>query len=92
MKYHALFVIFEKVATFEIVFCCKLSVALYGLTFLNSFLACASFYHLLIMFANSLDSDLILSLISPIFFLSHNWGRAMFNTLSCMDESFQDYS
>ena len=31
MKYHALFVIFEKVAKFEIVVCCKLYVALYGL-------------------------------------------------------------
>ena len=32
MKYHALFVIFEKVAKFEIVVCCKLKVALFGLT------------------------------------------------------------
>ena len=32
MKYHALFVIFEKAAKFEIVVCCKLSVALYGLS------------------------------------------------------------
>ena len=31
MKYHALFVIFEKAAKFEIVVCCKLKVALYGL-------------------------------------------------------------
>ena len=31
MKYHALFVIFEKMANFEIVVCCKLLVALYGL-------------------------------------------------------------
>ena len=31
MKYHALFVIFEKAAKFEIVICCKLKVALYGL-------------------------------------------------------------
>ena len=31
MKYHALFVIFEKAAKFEIVACCKLHVALYGL-------------------------------------------------------------
>ena len=31
MKYHALFVIFEKPAKFEIVVCCKLLVALYGL-------------------------------------------------------------
>ena len=31
MKYHALFVILEKVAKFEIVVCCKLLVALYGL-------------------------------------------------------------
>ena len=31
MKYHALFVIFEKAAKFEIVFCCKLKVALLGL-------------------------------------------------------------
>ena len=30
MKYHALFVIFEKAAKFEIVVCCKLYVALYG--------------------------------------------------------------
>ena len=29
--YHALFVIFEKVAKFETVVCCKLKVALYGL-------------------------------------------------------------
>ena len=29
-KYHALFVIFEKVTKFEIVVCCKLQVALYG--------------------------------------------------------------
>ena len=32
MKYHALFVIFEKAAKFEIVVCCKLQVTLYGLT------------------------------------------------------------
>ena len=31
MKYHVLFVIFEKAAKFEIVVCCKLLVALYGL-------------------------------------------------------------
>ena len=31
IKYHALFVIFEKAAKFEIVFRCKLLVALYGL-------------------------------------------------------------
>ena len=31
MKYHSLFVIFEKAAKFEIVVCCKLSVTLYGL-------------------------------------------------------------
>ena len=31
MKYHALFVIFEKVAKFEIVVCCELKVVLYGL-------------------------------------------------------------
>ena len=31
MKYHALFVIFEKAAKFEIVVCCKLLVVLYGL-------------------------------------------------------------
>ena len=31
MKYHALFAIVEKAAKFEIVICCKLSVALYGL-------------------------------------------------------------
>ena len=31
MKYHALLVIFEKAAKFEIVVCCKLKVALYGL-------------------------------------------------------------
>ena len=67
MKYHALFVIFEKVATFEMVVDCIFLVALYGLTFLNSFLACDNFYHLLIMFANSLDPDLILTFISPIF-------------------------
>ena len=34
MKYHALFVIFEKKAKFETVVCCKLEVALYGLTLL----------------------------------------------------------
>ena len=32
MKYHALFVIFEKAAKFESVVCCKLKVVLYGLT------------------------------------------------------------
>ena len=32
MKYHSLFVIFEKAARFEIVVCCRLHVALYGLT------------------------------------------------------------
>ena len=32
VKYHALFVIFEKAAKFEIVVCCKLKVALSGLT------------------------------------------------------------
>ena len=31
MKYQALLVIFEKAAKFEIVVCCKLKVALYGL-------------------------------------------------------------
>ena len=31
MKYHALFVIFEKAAKFEIVVCCQLWVALHGL-------------------------------------------------------------
>ena len=31
MKYHALFVIFEKAEKNEIVVCCKLQVALYGL-------------------------------------------------------------
>ena len=31
MKYHALFVMFEKEANFEIVVCCKLMVALSGL-------------------------------------------------------------
>ena len=31
MKYHTLFVIFEKAERFEIVVCCKLKVALYGL-------------------------------------------------------------
>ena len=31
MKYQALFVIFEKAAKFQIVHCCKLSVALKGL-------------------------------------------------------------
>ena len=31
MKYHTLFVIFEKAAKFAIVVCCKLLVALYGL-------------------------------------------------------------
>ena len=31
MKYHALFVIFEKAAKFLIVICCKFLVALYGL-------------------------------------------------------------
>ena len=30
MKYHALFVIFEKAAKYEIVVCCKLYVALYS--------------------------------------------------------------
>ena len=30
-KFHIIFVIFEKVAKFEIVVCCKLLVALYGL-------------------------------------------------------------
>ena len=30
-EYHALFVIIEKAAKFEIVICCKLKVALYGL-------------------------------------------------------------
>ena len=37
MKYHALLVIFEKAAKFEIVVCCKLQVALYGLTY-NTYL------------------------------------------------------
>ena len=31
MKYHALFVIFERAAKFETVVCCKLKMALYGL-------------------------------------------------------------
>ena len=35
MKYHALFVIFEKGAKFEIVVCCKLSVALYVIFFIS---------------------------------------------------------
>ena len=33
MKYHALFVIFEKAAKFEIVVCCKLYVMCYGLKY-----------------------------------------------------------
>ena len=37
MKYHALFVIFEKAEKFEIVVCCKLYVALYGLTIIPSY-------------------------------------------------------
>ena len=37
MKYHALLVIYEKAVKFEIIVCCKLWVALYGLTlFFNS--------------------------------------------------------
>ena len=32
VKYHALFVIFEKATKFEIVVCCKLLVPLYRLT------------------------------------------------------------
>ena len=35
MKYHASFVIFAKVAKFEIVVCCKLQVALYDLKVCN---------------------------------------------------------
>ena len=35
-KYHAIFVIFEKAAIFEIVFCCKLYVALYGFKVVHS--------------------------------------------------------
>ena len=36
MKYHALIVIFEKTTKFEIVVCCKLLVALYGLRLFSS--------------------------------------------------------
>ena len=36
MKYHALFVIFDNAAKFEIVVCCKLEVALYGLILVAS--------------------------------------------------------
>ena len=39
MKYHALFVICEKAAKFEIVLCCKLWVALKGLKYLSTFQA-----------------------------------------------------
>ena len=35
MKYQSLFAIFEKAAKFEIVVCCKLWVALYGLKYLE---------------------------------------------------------
>ena len=38
MKYHALLVIFEKAAKFEIVVCCKFKVALYGLSDLKVFI------------------------------------------------------
>ena len=36
MKYHALFVIFDKAAKLEIVVCCKLQVRLYGLTIIRT--------------------------------------------------------
>ena len=37
-KYHALFVIFEKAAKFEIAVCCKLQVALFAVNFATNFL------------------------------------------------------
>ena len=47
MKYHALFVIFEKAAKFEIIVCCKLLVALLGLISTVSIIAIISeaYYH-----------------------------------------------
>ena len=36
MKYHALFVIFEKAEKFEIIVCCKLYMALYGLIIIST--------------------------------------------------------
>ena len=52
MKYHALFVIFEKAAKFEFVVCCKLLVALYGLKVLYHVLIC---YTVLCQYAVTLD-------------------------------------
>ena len=45
MKYHAIFVIFEKAAKFEIVVCCNWKMALHGLTyqFLNHHCSILSF-------------------------------------------------
>ena len=40
MKYQALFVTFEKAAKFEIVVCCKLFVALYGLILRTIYKTC----------------------------------------------------
>ena len=37
MNYHALFVILEKAAKFEIVVCCKLQLGLYGLIKIRNF-------------------------------------------------------
>ena len=40
MKYHDFFIIFEKAAKFEIVVCCKLWVAFYGLISLSYIMGC----------------------------------------------------
>ena len=49
MKYNALFVTFEKAAKFEIVVCCKLKMALYGLI--------GSFEFPNVFYVPSVDSD-----------------------------------
>ena len=55
MKYHTLFVIFEKEAKFETVTCCKLQVALYGSTHVALNPVSVS------LFQNSVDPDQLAS-------------------------------
>ena len=66
MKYHALFVIFEKASEFEIVVCCKLSVALYGLKHFNlsHFFYHCNAYHVSIVFHFSLEGRALFLIVT----------------------------
>ena len=69
MKYHALFVIFEKAAKCETVVCCKLLVAFYGLLqYLIGYLNFVYDMDLILLHANKNGADQSAhwcSLISP---------------------------